>query len=238
MTFMILGNICTRSCLFCAVGKNKKLTLDLDEPKRISEAVKLLSLRYLVITSVTRDDLPDGGAGIFAKTIKLCRLVDKDIKIEILIPDFKADKNSLKTVMDARPSVLGHNLETVKRLHKELKPESGYQRSLEVLNEVKKINPLIPTKSSMLLGLGETESEVIEAMQDLRRVSCDMLTLGQYLAPSQNNCLTREYIRPAQFYKYKEIALSLGFKAVCSGPLVRSSFKAEDLYIRSQKPYN
>jgi lipoic acid synthetase len=232
VTFMILGDICTRNCKFCHVTKLKgiKLSIDKDEPKRIAYLVKLLGLKYVVITSVTRDDLADGGAKQFAKTIESVRAQDNKIKIEVLIPDFQAKITSLKCVLNAKPDVVAHNIETVKRLYHDLRPTADYERSLEVLKSVKKLQPTLITKSSIMLGLGETEEEVISTMKDLRGSLCDILTLGQYLAPSADHYPVREFISIESFKRYKEISLTLGFKTVQSAPLVRSSYRAEETY--------
>lgn len=249
VTFMILGNKCTRNCSFCNVNHvrniaennsgvsnvvNKSadaiLGIDIDEPKRVSEVVKILGLGYVVITSVTRDDLNDAGASVFAKTIGLIRDENKHTKIEVLIPDFEGRISNLKTLLDAKPDVVAHNIETVKRLSKELRPSSDYQLSLDILSKVKELDPYMFTKSSLLLGLGETEKEVIEAMHDLRENLCDSLTLGQYLAPSVEHYPIKEFVNIEQFQKYKSIGLALGFKSVLSGPLVRSSYRAEEIH--------
>ncbi len=228
---MILGNICTRNCRFCGVAQSKKKTLSLDEnePHRISQIAKILNLKFVVITSVTRDDLTDGGAMQFAKTIGSLHSIDKNIKIEILIPDFSGNIASLKIVIDAKPSILAHNMETVKRLYKTLRPKANYQTSLDILKEAKEINPLLITKSSLILGLGEFEEEIIYTMEDLRYNQCDILTLGQYLAPSQRHYPVKEFISIEQFERYRRIGLRLGFKAVLSGPRVRSSYHAEEV---------
>lgn len=232
VTFMILGNKCTRNCSFCNVNKSADaiLGIDIDEPKRVSEVVKILGLGYVVITSVTRDDLNDAGASVFAKTIGLIRDENKHTKIEVLIPDFEGRISNLKTLLDAKPDVVAHNIETVKRLSKELRPSSDYQLSLDILSKVKELDPYTFTKSSLLLGLGETEKEVIEAMHDLRENLCDSLTLGQYLAPSVEHYPIKEFVNIEQFQKYKSIGLALGFKSVLSGPLVRSSYRAEEIH--------
>lgn len=232
-TFMILGDVCTRNCRFCNVRKStdkRGLSLDLDEPLRIAGIVKKLGLNYVVITSVTRDDLEDAGAGIFAKTIERIKAVDKNIKVEALIPDFKGKFLALKCVLDARPSVVAHNLETVRRLCPDLRPMADYELSLNILATIKKIKPELTTKSSLMLGLGETEKEVIQAMEDLRYSQCDILTLGQYLAPSGEHYPVKEFVGIEQFQKYKDIGMALGFKSVFSGPLVRSSYQAEEVY--------
>lgn len=229
--FMILGNTCTRSCKFCAVNKStgQILSLDMDEPTRISEAVKRLNLNYVVITSVTRDDLADGGAGIFTRTISVIRDIP-DVKIEVLIPDFRGKIPSLKSVVDARPDVIAHNIETVKRLYPDLRPQASYELSLGILSKIKELAPDIITKSSLMLGLGEKEGEVIDTMKGLKAGRCDILTLGQYLAPSIKHYPVKEFIGLEKFQEYKDTGLELGFKAVLSGPGVRSSYGAEDLY--------
>jgi len=231
-TFMILGDICTRNCRFCAVTKTKEyvLPVDSEEPYRVSQMVKILGLSYAVITSVTRDDLLDGGAGIFAETIALIHNIGANIRIEALIPDFQGKISSLNSLLDARPDVVAHNIETVPRLYEAIRPLADYQLSLGVLRSIKEIRPSTVTKSSILLGLGEKEEEVISAMEDLRQNQCDILTFGQYLAPSVNHYPVREFIEPEQFRKYREIGLRLGFKAVLSGHLVRSSYQAEEVY--------
>jgi lipoic acid synthetase len=231
--FMLLGDVCTRNCLFCGVRKTGDLMLDEDEPLRIALAVKRLGLKYAVITSVARDDLIDGGAGIFARTVELINATDRNIKVELLIPDFLGKIESLKVVITAAPSVLAHNIETVPRLYRQLRPRADYQRSLGVLRSAKGLNPDLISKSSIMLGLGEAQDEVIRAMQDLRDCSCDILTLGQYLAPSCEHYPVKEFISMEQFERYREIGLGLGFGAVLSGPLVRSSYRAQEIYIKS-----
>jgi len=231
-TFMILGDICTRNCRFCAVTQTKEyvLPVDTEEPYRVSQMVKIFGLNYVVITSVTRDDLLDGGAGIFAKTIELIHNIGADIRIEVLIPDFQGKISSLNSLLDAQPDVVAHNIETVPWLYEALRPLADYQLSLGVLRSIKEIRPSTVTKSSILLGLGEKEEEVISAMEDLRQNQCDILTFGQYLAPSVNHYPVREFIEPEQFRKYREIGLRLGFKSVLAGPKVRSSYRAENVY--------
>lgn len=232
LTFMILGDTCTRNCRFCGVRKSqeKPKDLDLDEPSRIAKAIKKLGLKYVVLTSVTRDDLLDGGATIFAKVIELIHTINKNIKVEILIPDFQGKVSSLKYVLDANPDLIAHNIETVKRLYPDLRGQADYKISLELLRRIKEFSPYLITKSSIILGLGETEQEVKRAMRDLIDARCDILTLGQYLAPSKNHYPVKEFIDPEKFNKYKELGIILGFKAVFSGPLVRSSYQAEELY--------
>jgi lipoic acid synthetase len=231
-TFLILGNTCTRSCRFCAVRKsaNKNLALDEDEPYRISRLVERLDLDYVVITSVTRDDLVDGGAAIFVETIELIHKINEDIKVEVLIPDFRGKIKSIETVLNAAPFVVAHNIETIKRLYPDLRPQADYELSLGILRKLKELKPRIFTKSSLMLGLGETEEEVIAAMKDLRSNYCDILTLGQYLVPSPEHYPIKEFISIEQFKEYKDIGMALGFKAVLSGPLVRSSYQAERIF--------
>lgn len=232
LTFMILGDTCTRSCRFCAVeksGSGDTLRLS-EEPSLVAGMVKQLNLKFVVITSVARDDLGDGGAGVFAKTVESIRGLNGKIKIELLIPDFRGNILALKKVIAVSPDVIGHNIEMVKRLYKEIRPQADYEVSLGLLRNIKEIDSGITTKSSIMLGLGEKEEEVISAMRDLRESRCDILTLGQYLAPSEKHYPVKEFITPAQFMKYEKIALSIGFKGVLSGPKVRSSYKGEKLY--------
>lgn len=232
LTLMILGDSCTRNCAFCAVEKagRKALCLDRDEPERIASLVKSLGLSYAVITSVSRDDLADYGAGHFAQSVESIRRVNPGIGIELLIPDFRGNAVSIRRVVESGPSVIGHNLETVARLYPALRPQAEYRLSLEVLKKIKELAPGLLTKSSLMLGLGEKKEEVAEAMQDLRQSRCDMLTLGQYLAPSQKHYPVREFIAPEQFQRYAELGFRLGFKAVLSGPKVRSSYQADKLF--------
>ena len=232
LTFMILGDTCTRNCLFCAVKKSKLEDLGVDEgePKRVACAVKEFGLKYTVITSVTRDDLEDGGSQHFAKTIEEIRNISPQTKIEVLIPDFQGKFSSLKRVLGALPNVIAHNIETVRRLSIKIRPLSDYDRSLRVLDMIKRMAQSIVTKSSIMLGLGETQEEVFGALKDLHNVNCDVVTMGQYLAPSVNHYPVKEFVPIGQFAKYKDMAYSLGFKAVLSGPLVRSSYEAERVY--------
>jgi lipoic acid synthetase len=230
LAFMILGTTCTRSCSFCSVDKTKEkpLFLDRQEPYRILKIIKELGLNFIIITSVARDDLDDYGAGQFVRTINLIRNYKRDIGIEILIPDFLG--LYLKRIIKARPNVLGHNLETVPRLYPLIRPEASYQRSLQVIAQTKKLNTDLITKSSLLLGMGEKEAEVIQVMRDLSSAGCDILVLGQYLAPTQRHYPVREFIPPEGFQGYKDKAYRLGFKAVLSSPLARSSFQAQGIY--------
>lgn len=236
-TFMILGNCCTRNCHFCAVKKGTPLPPDSQEPENVAKAVQKLGLNYVVITSPTRDDLPDGGAGTFARTITCIReLCGEKTHIEVLIPDFGGSATSLKKVLDAKPLVLNHNLETIPRLYSKVRPGANYQRSLQLLKRCKEINPAVYTKSGLMVGLGESQAEVIQVMKDLRSIGCDILTIGQYLRPSSKHLEVKEFIPPQLFHHYRDIAYSLGFLYAASSPFVRSSYMAKDwLYqIRSK----
>ncbi len=229
-TFMLLGRVCTRHCKFCNVSGGTPEIVDTKEPKNVANAVKELDLKYAVITSVTRDDLEDQGAMQFVNTIKEIRFLMKDIFIEILTPDFNGDYDLIKLVVDSNPDVYNHNVETIERLYDTVRPEANYEQSLRVLEYVKSINPKMITKSGIMLGLGEKEDEVIKTLKDLRKVNCDIVTIGQYLQPSPEHIELVEYIHPDQFKIYEEIATSLGFMAVASSPLVRSSYNALDMY--------
>lgn len=231
-TFMILGSECSRSCRFCNVSHGKLQKVDTMEPVNIASAVVDLGLKHVVITSVTRDDLPDGGADHFAKVINAIKSLDKDIVIEVLIPDFQGHEKALKKVVDAKPDIINHNIETVQRLYKEVRPEAIYTRSLKLLKNVKLMNESIYTKSGIIVGLGEEYKEIIQLLKDLRGVQCDYLTIGQYLAPSKEHYPIKEYIHPTVFKKYKEEAIKLGFSFVASDPLVRSSYNASEMYDR------
>lgn len=234
-SIMILGDTCTRSCRFCAVkAGNPDGVVDLEEPDRVAQAVAELGLRYVVITSVTRDDLEDGGASVYAETIYEIRKRKEDTLIEALIPDLNNDPKALKIIVDAKPNVIGHNIETVKRLTSLVRDSrAGYEKSLRTLAIIKELEPNIYTKSSIMLGLGETIDEVIQSMMDLRRVGVDFLTLGQYLRPTKKHLPVREYIPPEKFEELKRIGESLGFLYVASGPLIRSSYRAADFYLRT-----
>jgi len=229
-TFMIMGSRCTRNCRFCAVAHGPSGPPDEDEPARVAEAARRLGLKYIVITSVTRDDLPDGGARFFAETIRAIRQAIPHAVVEILIPDFQGDENALDTVLDARPNVLNHNLETVSRLYPVVRPDAIYHRSLQLLKRAGKRCPALPTKSGIMLGLGETPEEIHTALADLRDAGCSILTLGQYLQPSNDHLPVARFIRPEEFEKLREKALGLGFSEVASGPFVRSSYQAHTLY--------
>ena len=224
-TLMILGDVCTRSCGFCAVKTGKPADFDAEEPARVAEAVKLLCVHHAVITSVNRDELYDGGAQIFAETIHMIRKTTPNTKIEVLIPDFKGDEFALNIVLDAFPDVLNHNVETVPRLYHAVRPQADYQRSLELLERAKRCG--FSTKTGMMLGIGELTNEVIEVMKDLRNIDCDILTLGQYLQPTKEQLPIVRFIHPDEFKMLKETGLQMGFKHVESGPLVRSSYHAE-----------
>ncbi len=224
-TFMILGDICTRSCGFCAVKTGMPTELDADEPRRVAEAVKLLNVKYAVITSVNRDELYDSGASIFAETIRKIRESNPECKVEVLIPDFKGDEFALNILLDAFPDILNHNVETVPRLYPVVRPQAKYERSLNLLERAKKRG--FKTKSGLMLGLGETIEEVISVMNDLRKVDCNILTFGQYLQPTKQHLPVARFVHPDEFKMLKEKGLEFGFKHVESGPLVRSSYNAE-----------
>jgi lipoate synthase len=235
-TFLILGAKCTRSCSFCNVTKGEPLPPDKEEPARVALAVKRLALKHVVITSVTRDDIEDGGAGIFADTVLNIRKTAPEVTIEVLIPDFKLSLYSLRVVAGSGPDIIAHNVETVPSLYRSVRQGSDYRRSLAVLGAINKILPGIKTKSGIMLGLGEKESEVISVMSDLRTVECDFLSIGQYLAPSKLHYPVKEYIAPEQFAYYKEKGLSMGFSHIESGPYVRSSYQAGEYLNRGQRP--
>ena len=226
-TFMILGDICTRSCRFCNTKTGKPKTLDLAEPAKIAESVKLMGLSHAVITSVDRDDLPDLGVAQWVATIAAIQKINPTTTIEVLIPDFQGRKSAIQQIIEAAPTIIGHNLETVRRLTPSVRSAARYDTSLSVLQQV--VESGIPAKSSLMLGLGETVEEVLETMDDLREVCCSILTLGQYLQPTANHLPVSEYIHPDRFAEYKRIALEKGFRSVESGPLVRSSYHAERL---------
>jgi len=233
-TFLILGDICTRRCTFCAVRKGLPAPVDEREPQRLLEAVERLELTYVVITSVTRDDLFDGGASQFVKTINLLHENRDDAIIEVLIPDFLGSAEALKAVVKACPQVINHNVETVPRLYLEVRPGANYNRSLELLFMVKGLDPEIVTKSGLMLGLGETKEEVMEVMSDLREANCDLLTIGQYLQPSPRHHPVVRFVSPEEFSEYRDIGKDMGFTEVASAPLVRSSFKAAELYAKAK----
>ena len=233
-TFMILGDHCTRNCTFCAIAHGAFEPPDPEEPKRVAEAVSRLDLKYVVLTSVTRDDLADGGASHFAATIKTIRSVGSDILLEVLVPDFQGSAQSLATVVAAQPAVINHNLETVPRLYPAVRPQADYQRSLRLLKEVKRLYPEATTKSGLMVGLGERQEEVSSLLRDLRKAYCDLVTIGQYLRPSRDHHPVVDYIHPELFQANQKEAEELGFSGVASGPYVRSSYKAEKLYRRAK----
>jgi len=228
-TFMILGNICTRNCRFCDVPVGKAQAVQPDEPARLAEAVVELGLVHVVITSVTRDDLPDGGAGHFAATVQAIRTRKPQATIELLIPDLQGDRAALKTVLDSGPDILNHNLETIPRLYSQVRPQADYRQSLELLRAAKQLNPRVYTKSGLMVGLGEGVAEIETVMDDLRGVDCDFLTIGQYLPPSKSHFPVAEYIHPDTFKAYQRTGYQKGFAFVASAPFVRSSYKAAEM---------
>lgn len=227
-TFMILGDVCTRACGYCAVGHGRPAAVDPAEPARVGNAVDRLGLSYVVITSVDRDDLPDGGASIFAGTINAIRQRRHDTRIEVLIPDFRGDESALRTVLNARPDVLNHNTETVPRLYRRARSGGRYDRTLELLDRARNYAPHIPTKSGLMVGLGEERDELLATLIDLRRVGCSILTIGQYLQPTREHLPIARYYHPDEFRELKSYALGIGFSHVESGPLVRSSYHARE----------
>jgi lipoic acid synthetase len=229
-TFLILGSRCTRNCTFCAVAHGPDGPPDPEEPFNVAEAAAALGLSYVVVTSVTRDDLKDGGAGHFADTIRRLKEKIPGVRVEVLIPDFGGDEDNLKTVLDAGPDVLNHNIETVARLYSAVRPQAVYERSLELIRRVGDMAPQIPTKSGLMLGLGETEEEIRQTLKDLRGVGCKMLTLGQYLQPSRAHLEVARYVPPEEFAQWETEARKIGFEQVASGPLVRSSYHAGELF--------
>jgi lipoic acid synthetase len=225
---MILGDICTRACAYCAVAHGRPATLDIDEPRRVAEAAATMALSYVVITSVDRDDLPDGGAGIFAESIREIKARRPDCRVEVLIPDFKGEEAPLRTVLAARPDVLNHNTETVPRLYRMARSGGRYPRTLELLDRARTWAPDIPTKTGVMVGLGEELDELVEVFRDLRGVGVSILTIGQYLRPSPDHAVMTRYYHPDEFAELKRIALGLGFVHVEAGPLVRSSYHAHE----------
>lgn len=228
-TFMILGKQCSRNCRFCNVSHRQLEAVDPHEPENLAKAAAELGLKHVVVTSVTRDDLPYGGADHFADVIKAIKAQSLGIVVEVLIPDFQGDPQALKLVVDQKPEIINHNVETVPRLYSEVRPMAIYQRSLDLLHNVKIMDESIYTKSGIMVGLGETEAEVIDVMKDLRKVKCDFLTVGQYLPPSEQHYPLKEYVTPETFKNYKDLALEMGFSFVASDPLVRSSYKASEM---------
>jgi len=225
-TFMLLGDTCTRNCSFCAVRHGRPLMVDADEPRRVAEAVAKLGLRHVVVTSVNRDDLPDGGAGHFAATARLIKEIVPETRVEVLIPDFQGDASAVRTVVDSPIDILNHNIETVPRLYKRVRPGARYGRSLDILAEGRRARADCLTKAGLMLGLGETREEIIRVFRDLRDVDCDILTLGQYLRPSAEHLPVERYVTPDEFAALRDDAVLAGFRHVESGPLVRSSYHA------------
>ena len=227
-TFMILGDTCTWRCHYCAVKTGRPDAVDMEEPRRLAATVQQMGLRYCVITSVTREDLPDGGASVFAECIRQIRRLLPDCKVEVLIPDFKGDDDALATVLDAAPDVLNHNIETVRRVFRTVRPKGVYDRSLRLLRRAGELAGRIPTKSGMMVGLGETDEEITETMGDLLENGCRLLTVGQYLRPSPVHFPLQRYYRPEEFDAIRDLGLRMGFRHVASGPLVRSSYHADE----------
>jgi lipoic acid synthetase len=227
-TFLILGNVCTRSCPFCDIRSGKPLPVDPEEPARVADAARRLGLHYVVVTSVNRDELPDGGASHFAATIRAIREANAMTKVEVLIPDFLGDEDALWTVLEARPDVLNHNMETVRRLYKRVRPAGRYERSLKLLGNVASWSPEIPAKSGAMVGVGETIEEMEELLRDLNERGVSMVTVGQYLPPSGSHLPLERYVTPEEFAHYRQYGLALGLRQVASGPLVRSSYHAEE----------
>ncbi|MBW1916997.1 MAG: lipoyl synthase [Deltaproteobacteria bacterium] len=229
-TFLILGEVCTRGCRFCAVARGQPASVAEDEPFRLLQAVRELGLSHVIITSVTRDDLADGGAGHFAQVVRTVRLGTRGVSLEILTPDFGGRAAALESVAASGPEVWGHNIETVPRLYRRVRPGADYYRSLQVLSQINYLTPKVMTKSGLMLGLGETPDEVYQVLQDLRTAAVELVTLGQYLAPSGAHSPVARYVLPEEFAHWSQVACELGFKGVAAGPLVRSSFQAKELY--------
>ncbi|MCM2283917.1 MAG: lipoyl synthase [Desulfobacula sp.] len=228
-TFMILGSECTRNCRFCNITNNTPSPVDPGEPLRVAKAALDLKLNYIVVTSVTRDDLNDGGASHFAATLRAIRSLAAHARIEVLIPDFKGDREALKTVLAAKPDVLNHNIETVASLYPRVRPEAGYERSLSLLQAAKSMDPALPVKSGIMVGLGETPEELEETLKDLFAHGCDIITLGQYLQPTPNHLRVERYYSPEEFTALEKLARSMGFQKIAAGPFVRSSYQAHEL---------
>ncbi|MFC1860559.1 lipoyl synthase [Chloroflexota bacterium] len=231
-TFLLMGDICTRNCSFCAVKKERPFPLDPDEPGNVVQAVKKLGLRHVVLTSVTRDDLPDGGAHHFAGVVGAIHSYDPQVTVEVLIPDFQGSLSALEVITTSHPAIINHNVETVPHLYPQVRPQADYQRSLKLLKQVKSLAGDILTKSGLMVGLGERCEEVIQVMADLREVGCDLLTIGQYLRPSINHHEVVRFVPPQEFEEYRDIAVKMGFKSVASAPYVRSSFQADRMLQR------
>jgi lipoic acid synthetase len=234
-TFLLLGDICTRNCTFCAVKKGFPYSPDENEPEHVAQAAAKMQLKHVVLTSVTRDDLTDGGASHFARTIVLLKQLGENVTVEVLIPDFRGSADSLKRVVDVQPDVINHNLETVSSLYPEVRPKAKFDRSLNLLRQIKEMNCGIVTKSGVMVGLGETKEELLQTMEALRSVDCDLITIGQYLQPSPSHHPVVRYVPPIEFEEYEQIGEAMGFHGVASAPLVRSSFNAEQLYDRARE---
>jgi lipoic acid synthetase len=228
-TIMILGDTCTRRCRFCAVTKGTPADLDVDEPARVAAAANEMRLRYVVLTSVTRDDLPDGGAGVFAESIRAVKREIPGSRVEVLVPDFQGLQDSLRSVLEAGPDVFAHNLETVRRLQPVVRPQASYERSLSVLRYAANHRPRVAVKSGLMLGMGESDEEIVEALGDLVKAGCELLTLGQYLAPSRDHHPVARFVTPDEFEECAARARAIGFKSVAAAPRVRSSYKAAEL---------
>lgn len=233
-TLMLMGDTCTRGCRFCDVKTgNPKGAIDIDEPQKVSYAISKMNLEYVVLTSVDRDDLPDEGSGHFAETVELIKMLDPNLIVEVLTPDFKGNKEFIKKIVDAKPEVFAHNIETVRRLTPLVRdPRATYDQSLEVLRYVKEVDPTRYTKSSIMLGLGETDEDILEALKDLRAVGCDVVTFGQYLQPQKRHLQVQSYITPEKFQYWQKTAEEMGFLYVASGPLVRSSYRAGEFFMK------
>lgn len=228
-TFMILGNVCTRNCRFCGVAKGIPLSVDMDEPRRIGEAARMLGLRHVVVTSVTRDDLEDGGASQFTRTVEQIHISLPDATVEVLIPDFKGNIESLKTILNCNVDILNHNVETIPRLYKHVRPEADFERSLSVLKNAKSMCVGVTIKSGLMVGLGEKFDEVVTVLERLHEIGCDVITIGQYLAPSRQSYPVLEFVLPETFDAYREAAMNIGIPQVSAGAFVRSSFNAEEM---------
>lgn len=229
-TFLIMGDRCTRNCRFCAVAHGPKSPPDPGEPIRVAKAVETLQLRYVVITSVTRDDLADGGAEFFARAVSEIKKRVPEILVEVLVPDFQGVTEAVRTIVEVRPDAVSHNMETVARLYADVRPVAGYRRSLDLLRRVKSCDPTIYTKSGLMLGLGESDEEILKTLQDLLEAGCSLLTLGQYLQPTPQHLAVQRFVSPETFDKWRKIALEMGFAGTAAGPFVRSSYQARELY--------
>jgi len=234
-TFLIMGSRCTRNCRFCAVTEGALEPPDPEEPARVASVARQMGLKYVVVTSVTRDDLPDGGAGIFAETIEKIRQEIADVCIEVLIPDFQGSREALETVLNAHPDVLNHNIETVPRLYPEVRPQADYRRSLDLIQHAHEYDPALLTKSGLMLGLGEDRAEIRRTLEDMLKAGCRMLTLGQYLQPSKDHLAVKRYVPPEEFEEWRKTALQMGFGEVASGPFVRSSYHAGELFQKAKE---